>query len=52
MKPYYVAQLNTNVGTWVEVSDQLHVLAALPSVYVLYVFKRRLLCALDVAFRY
>ena len=46
MKPYDTAQFISNVGTWVEVSGQLHAMAALPSVYVLYVFKRKLLRAL------
>jgi hypothetical protein len=32
MKPYDTAQFISNVGTWVEVSGQLHAMAALPSV--------------------
>lgn len=46
MKPYDIAQFISNVGTWVEVSGQLHAMAALPSVYVFYVFKLKLLCDL------
>jgi hypothetical protein len=42
MKPYDIAQSISNVGTWVEEIDELHAQAALPSVYILYVFKRKL----------
>jgi hypothetical protein len=41
MKPYDIAQSISNVGTWVEESGHLHAQVALPSVYVLYVFKRK-----------
>jgi len=43
MNPYDINQFISNVGTWVEVSGQLQAMAALPSVYVLYVFKLKLL---------
>jgi hypothetical protein len=46
MKPCDIAQSIYNFGTWVEESCQLHALAAFPWVYVLYVFKRKLLWAL------
>jgi len=46
MNPYDINQFISNVGTWVEVSGQLQAMAALPSVYVLYVFKLKLLWAL------
>jgi hypothetical protein len=46
MKPYDIAQFISNVGTWVEVSGHLQAMAALPSLYVLYVFELKVLWAL------